>query len=153
MTRKTFSGVRLTLILSGYACFALSLFMPALHTKIWEQTKTIYGLESMILGAIEVVVAILSRQFRMVALCLLPNVVMGVSCILALSRKARKVLSGVLFAEAGVIFLAALFPDLFYLEGTIFLNGYFVWLISFILTGAGMALEDQKVVKESAYAV
>lgn len=149
MTKNNFRTARYTLIISGFALYALSMFLPALHTKVWEAYQTVSGFECLFWGCIIGAAALVELQLPMAFLCLLSNISMGVSFIFALARKRRPFLRWLMFFEAFVIFLAPGFPELFDLKGTIFLPGYYAWLASFGLIASGMSLEDRKVVKES----
>ncbi|HKQ75030.1 MAG TPA: hypothetical protein VJ810_15145 [Blastocatellia bacterium] len=146
MTKKIFRAARHTLIIAGFALYALSMVLPALHTRtVPNSFDTLTGIECLLMGAFNGLIHLVGGAVHVAILCILGNILMGGSIICVLIRKNPLPLRLLMFLQVLVIPLATGFPEFFDLEGTIFLSGYYVWFASFVFIATGLSLEGQEV--------
>lgn len=146
MTNNTIKTTRIVMIVTGIALYLLSFTLPAMHTKVWESYQQLTGLGCLFWGTIMGIMALLSLNIPLAFICLFSNVLMGISLVVLLTRRGALALSILMLMEAALIFLAAIIPDTFGLNGTKFLPGYFAWCASFALIGTALALISEKAV-------
>ncbi|MGE0884993.1 MAG: hypothetical protein AB7P14_15720 [Blastocatellales bacterium] len=150
MTSNNIKTTRTAMIFGGLALYFLSFILPAMQTKVWESQERLTGLGCLFWGTIMGIISLISLNVPLAFICLFSNGLMAISILVLLTRVNSGPLSILMLAEAALIFLAAIIPDAFGLNGTKFLYGYFVWCVSFTLIGTALALTHEQAGKTAA---